>query len=107
MLKQFVSAILLSIVIAGCSERYGGPIYPVPHIPDERPAVPSDSQVMTDLQEALGQIASVEIESKIISVDSRMYIVVVGPESEQPVFYKVTYYLLDGEWICIPEQIEM
>ena len=55
MLKQFVSTILLSLMIVGCSERYGGPIYPVPHIPDERPAVPSDSQVMTDLQDVLGQ----------------------------------------------------
>ena len=107
MLKQFVSAILLSIVIVGCSERYGGPIYPVPHIPDERPAVPSDSQVMTDLQDVLGQIASVEIESEIISVDSRVYIVIVDKDSESPIFYKVTYYLLDGEWVCIPEQIEM
>ena len=107
MLKQFVSAILLSIVIVGCGERYGGPIYPVPHIPDERPAVPSDSQVMTDLQDVFGQIASVEIESEIISVDSRVYIVIVDKDSESPIFYKVTYYLLDGEWVCIPEQIEM
>ena len=107
MLKQFVSAILLSIVIVGCGERYGGPIYPVPHIPDERPAVPSDSQVMTDLQDVFGQIAGVEIESEIISVDSRVYIVIVDKDSESPIFYKVTYYLLDGEWVCIPEQIEM
>ena len=107
MLKQFVSTILLSLMIVGCSERYGGPIYPVPHIPDERPAVPSDSQVMTDLQDVLGQIAGVEIESEIISVDSRVYIVIVDRDSERPVFYKVTYYLLDGEWVCIPEQIEM
>ena len=82
MLKQFVSTILLSLMIVGCSERYGGPIYPVPHIPDERPAVPSDSQVMTDLQDVLGQIAGVEIESEIISVDSRVYIVIVDRDSE-------------------------
>ena len=107
MLKQFVSTILLSLMIVGCSERYGGPIYPVPHIPDERPAVPSDSQVMTDLQDVFGQIASVEIESEIISVDSRVYIVIVDRDSERPVFYKVTYYYLDGEWVCIPEAIEM
>ena len=107
MFKHLLVATMLSIVLIGCSERYGGPIYPVPHIPDERPAVPSDSQVMTDLQDVLGQIASVEIESEIISVDSRVYIVIVDKDSESPIFYKVTYYLLDGEWVCIPEQIEM
>ena len=107
MIKHFLVAIMLSMVLVGCSERYGGPIFPVPHIPDERPAAPSESQVMTDLQDALGQIAGVEIESEIISVDSRVYIVIVDRDSERPVFYKVTYYLLDGEWVCIPEQIEM
>jgi hypothetical protein len=107
MIKHLLVALMLSMVIIGCDSRYGGPIYPVPHIPDERPAVPSDSQVMTDLQDVFGQIASVEIESEIISVDSRVYIVIVDKDSESPIFYKVTYYLLDGEWVCIPEQIEM
>ena len=107
MIKHLLIAIVLSIVMIGCSERYGGPIFPVPSIPAEHPSVPSDAQVLNDLQEAIGQIASVEIESEIISVDSRVYIVIVDKDSESPIFYKVTYYLLDGEWVCIPEQIEM
>ena len=107
MIKHLLIAFVLSIVMIGCSERYGGPIFPVPSIPAEHPSVPSDAQVLNDLQEAIGQIASVEIESEIISVDSRVYIVIDDKDSESPIFYKVTYYLLDGEWVCIPEQIEM
>ena len=107
MIRHLLVAIVLSLVLVGCSERYGGPIFPVPTIPDEQPSAPSDAQVMTDLQDVVGQIAGVEIESEIISVDSRVYIVIVDRDSERPVFYKVTYYLLDGEWVCVPEQIEM
>ena len=108
MIRQFVYAILFSIVIVGCGERYGGPIFPVPHIPAEHSEVPTEQQVMNDIQEVFdGAFVGAEIESEIISVDSRVYIVIVDRDSERPVFYKVTYYLLDGEWVCIPEQIEI
>jgi hypothetical protein len=107
MIKHLLVALVLSMVLIGCSERYGGPIFPVPTIPNERPSAPTNAQVMTDLQDVTGQVAGVEIESEIISVDSRVYIVIVDKDSESPIFYKVTYYLLDGEWVCIPEQIEM
>ena len=103
----WVAIFVLSIGMTACDSRYGGPIYPVPHIPDERPSVPSEQQVITDLSELHGEHVSAEIESEIISVDSRVYIVIVDKDSESPVFFKVTYYLLDGEWVCIPEQIEM
>ena len=106
MIKHLLIAIVLSIVMIGCSERYGGPIFPVPSIPAEHPSVPSDAQVLNDLQEAIGQIASIEVESEVISVESRIYIVLVGKDSESPALYKVTYFLLDGEWICVPELIE-
>ena len=52
MIKHLLIAIVLSIVMIGCSERYGGPIFPVPSIPAEHPSVPSDAQVLIDLQEA-------------------------------------------------------
>ena len=99
-------AIVIALVMIGCSERYGGPIYPVPTIPEERPAVPSEDQVLDDLEDAVGQIRGAAVESEIISVDSRIYIVLVEKDSELPVLYKVTYYLLDGEWVCVPELIE-
>ena len=108
MLKQFAFAILFSMVMIGCSERYGGSIFPVPPIPVEQPSAPSEQQVMTDIQEVFdGAFVGAEIESEIISVDSRVYIVIVDKDSDTPVFYKVTYYLLDGEWVCIPEAIKM
>ena len=107
MLKQYVSAILLSIVIVGCSERYGGPINPVPHIPDERPAVPSEDQVIEDLEASHGDYLSSEIVSEVHSVDARVYIVAVDNDTQTPVFFKVTYYFIDDAWVCIPEAIEM
>ena len=62
---------------------------------------------MTDLQDVVGQFAGVEIESEVISIDSRVYVVIIDKDSESPIVYKVTYYLLDNEWVCIPEMIEM
>ena len=79
-----------------------GPIYPVPTVSDERPAVPSEDQVLDDLEDAVGQIRGATVESEVISVDSRIYIVLVEKDSELPVLYKVTYYLLDGEWVWCP-----
>lgn len=107
MLKQFVSAILFSIVMIGCGERYGGPIFPVPHIPDERPTVPSENEIVADINEAIGGNVDTEIVDEIFSVESRIYIVIVENGTDTPTFYKVTYYLLDGEWVCIPEAIKM
>ena len=107
MIKHLLIAIVLSMVIVGCDSRYGGPIYPVPTVSDERPAVPSEDQVLDDLEDAVGQIRGATVESEVISVDSRIYIVLVEKDSELPVLYKVTYYLLDGEWVCVPEAIEM
>ena len=106
MIKHLLVALMLSMVIIGCDSRYGGPIYPVPPILDERPAVPSDAQVLDDLEDAVGQIRGATVDSEVISVDSRIYIVLVEKDSDLPVLYKVTYYLLDGEWVCVPELIE-
>ena len=105
-IKHLLIAIVLSMVIIGCDSRYGGPIFPVPPILDERPAVPSDAQVLDDLEDAVGQITGASVKSEVISVDSRIYIVLVEKDSDLPVLYKVTYYLLDGEWVCVPELIE-
>ena len=107
MLKHLLIPIVLSLVMVGCSERYGGSIFPVPHIPSERPAVPSESDVIADINEAIGANVQSEIVDEIISVESRVYIVIVENGSDTPTFYKVTYYLLDGEWVCIPEAIKM
>ena len=106
MIKHLLVALMLSMVIVGCDSRYGGPIFPVPPILDERPAVPSEDQVLDDLEDAVGQIRGATVDSEVISVDSRIYIVLVEKDSDLPVLYKVTYYLLDGEWVCVPELIE-
>ena len=106
MIKHLLVALMLSMVIVGCDSRYGGPIYPVPTVSDERPAVPSDAQVLDDLEDAVGQITGASVKSEVISVDSRIYIVLVEKDSEVPVLFKITYYLLDNEWVCVPELIE-
>ena len=107
MFKQLLVAIALSIVMIGCSERYGGPIYPVPHIPSERPSVPSDSNVVADIQEQFGEQVSTEIVSTVHSIESHVFVVIVENGTEQPSCFKITYYLIDGQWVSIPEQIEM
>lgn len=112
MLKQFVIALLFSIVMVGCGERYGGPIFPVPTIPSELPAVPSESDVMSEIRKYHGKHLTGTIESEIFDVESRIYLVVIDRDSESPKFFKVTYYLLDTpdggkEWVCVPEKIEL
>ena len=101
MKSHFLVALVLLIAIVGCSNRYR------PLIVDERPAVPTEQQAMIDLQASHGQFVDVEIESEIISVDARVFVVIVGKDSESPVLYKVSYYLLDANWICVSERIEL
>ena len=107
MIKRLVAVILLSIVIVGCGERYGGPIFPVPTIPSERPSVPTEDQVISDLKDQFSEQVSTEIVSTVHSIESHVFVVIVENGTEQPSCFKITYYLIDGEWISIPEQIEM
>lgn len=106
-LFSLIAIVLLSVLLIGCSERYGGSIYPQPYIPDERPAVPVEADVLADINEAIGANVQSEIVDEIISVESRVYIVIVENGSDTPTFYKVEYYLLNGEWVCIPSRIQM
>ena len=44
MLRTLVFAIAFSLAdMVGCSERYGGNIFPIPTTPAERPANPSEA----------------------------------------------------------------
>ena len=42
MLRTLVFAIAFSLLTLGCSERYGGNIFPIPTTPVEQPANPSE-----------------------------------------------------------------
>ena len=107
MIRHFLVAIVLSLVLIGCSERYGGPIFPVPTIPDERPSVPTNAQVINDLKDQFDEQVSTEIVSAIHSIESHVFVVIVENGTEQPSCFKITYYLIDGKFVSIPEQIEM
>ena len=99
-------ALVISMVMIGCSERYGGSMYPVPHIPDERPASPNETDVINDLNDAFDGIVSAELVEEVHSVDSHVYFVKVDNDGEM-IWFKVTYYWVSGEWVCIPDEIEI
>ena len=95
MIKHLLVALMLSMVIIGCDSEIWGTHFSSPHsFPIERPAVPAEDQVLDDLEDAQsGRLRGATVDSEVISVDSRIYIVLVEKDSEVPVVYKVTYYL--------------
>ena len=105
MCKRLFVAIAFSLLMTGCSERYGGSMYPIPTIPDERPSNPSEHDVIEDLKDAY-DIVSAEIVEEVHSIESHVYFVKVEDDGE-PVWFKITYYWVSGEWVCIPDQIEI
>lgn len=106
MFRHFLVAIVLSIAMIGCSDRVGGPIFPVPALPVEQPSVPTNKQVLADLNASHGDQLSSEIVSRVHDIESHTYIVVIESENAAPQVFRVTYFLLDGEWKCVPELIE-
>ena len=101
MIRHLLVALMLSIAIVGCSERYTGSIQKAPTLLDERPAVPSEQQVIADLRDQFGQNISTEIIFESETIEAHVFIV-----SIEQVWFKVAYYLVDGDWICITEQID-
>ena len=107
MLRTLVFAIAFSLLTLGCSERYGGSIYPVPHIPAERPIEnPSENDVISDLEAQYGNIVSAEIVEEVHSIESHVFFVRVQADDEDK-WFKVTYYWVQDQWVCIPSEIEM
>ena len=106
MLRTLVFAIAFSLVMVGCSERYGGNIFPIPTTPAERPANPSEHDVLDDLEAQYGNIVSAEIVEEVHSIESHVFFVRVQGDDED-LWFKVTYYFVDGQWVCIPDQIEV
>ena len=107
MFRRLFLAIVISLVMIGCSERYGGSLYPVPHIPGERPIEnPSEDDVISDLNAQYGNIVSAEIVEEVHSIESHVFFVrVQGDDGDQ--WYKVTYYWVQDQWVCIPSEIEV
>ena len=106
MLRTFVFAIAFSLLTIGCSERYGGSIFPVPTTPAERPSNPSEHDVISDLKAQYGNIVSAEIVEEVHSIESHVFFVRID-DDENEVWFKITYYFVDGQWVCIPSQIEI
>ena len=106
MLRTLVFAIAFSLLTLGCSERYGGNIFPIPTTPVEQPANPSEHDVISDLEAQYENIVSAEIVEEVHSIESHVFFVRVQGDDED-LWFKVTYYFVDGQWVCIPDQIEM
>ena len=105
MLRTLVFAIAFSLLMVGCGE-YGGNIFPIPHTPDQRPANPSEHDVISDLEAQYGNIVSAEIVEEIHSIESHVFFVRVQADDED-LWFKIQYYWVEGQWVCIPDQIEM
>ena len=107
MLRELCLALAIALVLIGCSERYGGSMYPtIPTIPDERPASPNEADVINDLKDFYSDIVSAELVEEVHSIESHVYFVKVEDDGD-PVWFKITYYFVDGQWVCIPDQIEI
>ena len=111
MCKRLFVSIAFSLLILsciGCSERYGGSMYPIPTIPDERPSNnPSEDDVIDDLKDFYSDIVSAELVEEVHSIESHVYFVKVERDGDVAMWFKVTYYFVDGQWVCIPDQIEI
>ena len=105
MLRTLVFAIAFSLLMVGCGER-GGSIFPIPHIPDQRPANPSEHDVISDLEAQYGNIVSAEIVEEVHSIESHVFFVRVQGDDEY-LWFKITYYWVENQWVCIPSQIEV
>ena len=110
MFRTFVLAIALAIAITGCSERFA---LGVPHagkvlqdLDPERPAIPSEDRVMTDLKNKYGAQLPGEIVSKTIDAESHTFFVIVeNGDPEAPDLFKVTYFLIEDEWYVLCERM--
>ena len=95
-MQRFAFILVLLLLVAGCSERI------TQIVPDEHSAVPSEERVVNDLSQEYDFISS-EVVSAVHSVESHVYIVVVNDD----VFFKITYYFLENQWVYIPERVEL
>ena len=107
MCRIFVWAIAVALVMmTGCGER-GGNMFPIPHIPtDERIQNPTEADVIGDLMEFYPDLVNAEVVEETHSVESHVFFVRVDSDGEI-VWFKITYYFLQGEWIFLPDQIEV
>ena len=101
-MQKFVFILAFLLLASGCSERYGGPIFPQPHIPSESPAALSEERVILDLAQEYDFVDS-EVVNEVHSVASHTFIV----ELDDGTFIKIVYYHLDGSWVYISEQVEL
>ena len=107
MCKRLFLSLALALVITGCSERYGGHMYPIPTIPVEHAEIPDESRILTDLKEQYGNIVSTEIISEIHSVKSHTYLVAMENGTETPEWFKMTYLLIEKVWVCVVDPVKM
>ena len=108
MCYRLVLIALALIFMAGCSERYGGPIFPIPQIPVEHPSSPDKSDVLEDLAEVFGDdIVNAEKIEEIHEIEAHVFFVKVLRDGDVAMWIKAQYYFVDGQWVCIPDQIEI
>ena len=119
MIRNFVFALALSIILVGCSERYGGSIFPVPPIEeiesiDNLVTAPTNDQIMDDIEKVYGKQSGAIIEPEYIDVESRIYFVVIDRDLPTETIFKVIYYLLDNAdapsgktWVPVISKFEL
>ena len=101
---------MLTLTVSGCGRVDPGVPHPGKVLQDldldERPSLPSESEVMADLQNKYGSELSGSIASQTINAESHTFFVLIDTDApDSPELFRVTYFLIDGEYHVVCERM--